>query len=136
MLERIVRLLEWTTDYIRYTTAPLNEVLREAARVSEFERLLFLQQLPADLSRHTVCEAVTEKSNAMMLADADVRLLCEIIEGWGMADLSGEIHRCRQYTARFEKQYRAACEDAERRGRLYITLGICGGSALALVLGG
>lgn len=119
-------------ERIRYTAAPLGEVLRDMRNTTEFETLSFLN---GD-TREAVCEQLNRERRAMALTEEDVRLLSECIDGWGAGDLTGEVSRLRRYATMFEERCAAARTDAARRGRLYVTLGICGGSAVALILGG
>ena len=119
-------------ERIRYTAAPLGEVLREMRNTAECESLAFLD---GD-TREAVRERICQERRAMALTDEDVRLLGECIDGWGTRDLAGEVNRLRRYAKMFEERCAAARTDAVRRGRLYVTLGICGGSAAALILGG
>lgn len=131
-LDRIARWLTYTADHIRYTAAPLGDVLQETRGVMEFEMLPFL----CGNTREAVCEAIRKHRAVMALTDEDERLLCECIDGWGTSDLEGEVSRLRRYGTIFAERHVAAKMDAVRRGRLFVTLGICGGGAAALLLGG
>ncbi len=75
-------------------------------------------------------------SEEMALDGEDTRLLSEFLSGCGAADVAGEVERCEQYARLFYERSEAARDDAVRRGRLYVTLGVCGGSMAALLLGG
>ena len=73
---------------------------------------------------------------AAILNHEDKRLLVEWLDGWGGGDLDGEVERCRRYAAQFHDRFETAVTEARRRGRSYITLGLCAGGMLALLLGG
>ncbi len=131
-LDRVSRWLIWSAEQIRYTAAPLSDVLRAAESSAEFSELPFLR---GD-TRGAVCELIRQHRTAMALTEEDARILCECVDGWGTADLDGEVSRLRRYGAVIEERCTAAREDAARRGRLFVTLGVCGGGAAALLLGG
>ncbi len=136
-LELLSRFTEQLAERIRYTTAPLAVLLRELAASAELERLPLLRCIPtAEDPRGALCEAAEACAGEMALNTEDTRLLTEFIRGWGNADVTGEVQRCRQYAARFRERCEAARADARCKEKLYVTLGICGGSMAALLLGG
>lgn len=125
-----VRFCEQLAEQIRYTAAPLHELLHSLASAPEFSVLGLSQQQSEDPR-----SILAAGSDGLVFTVGDRRLFQEFAAGYGRADLEGEIQRCRQYATLFEERYHAARDDVCRRGRLYVTLGLCGGSALALVLG-
>lgn len=130
LLLLITRFCEQLAEQIRYTAAPLDELLQTVASAPEFSSF-GLSRVGTEDPRSVLASGANNPGFSM----GDRRLFEEFAAGFGRADLEGEIQRCRQYAALFEERYRAAREDIRRRGRLYVTLGLCGGSALALVLG-
>ncbi len=122
---------------MRYTAAPLGELLRELAALAEFEQFSLLKRLSAASAvrwRADLNDAVRCCSLELGLNAEDERLLAAFTNGWGTADVQGEVHRFEQYAALFEEQCLAARDMVQRRGQVYVTWGVCGGSALALLL--
>ncbi len=131
-------MFEQLAERIRYTAAPLEDLLRSLAMTAEFQDLCLLRCAAAQPSgdpRGALQTAVEHCAGELGLSAEDKRLLMEFAEDFGAADLAGEIQRCRQYAALFRDRHTTAHAEVRRKGRLYVTLGICGGSALALVLG-
>jgi hypothetical protein len=90
----------------------------------------------APYTRSSLVAAAEHGATALSLNAADRRLLVEFIGGFGSGDISGEAERCRRYEKQFRDRFEAAAEDARRRGRSYVTLGLCAGGMAALLLGG
>lgn len=137
-LELLTRLCEQLAERIRYTAAPLEELLRSLAAATEFETFCLLRcvrRQPLGDPRGALLEALVQSADELGITRDDRRLFEEFAADFGAADLMGEVQRCRQYAALFRERCEAAREDVRCRGRLYVTLGLCGGSALALVLG-
>lgn len=136
-LERLAYLADHLAECVRSTAAPLSALLLELSQIAELSTLPLWQDatLTGDV-RGEFCAAVKTHAGDMGLDAEDARLLAEFIDGWGATDVAGEVQRCRQYAARFVQRCESARERAQRMGSLYVTLGICGGGAAALLLGG
>lgn len=130
-LGRLSRLAEFWADRIQATAAPLPVIAAETASVSEFRVLPFWHGEP--YTKASLCNTV---QSVPSLNDEDKRLLFEFIDGWGGGDIDGEVQRCRRYATQFRARFEGAAEDAQRRGRSHITLGLCAGGMAALLLGG
>ncbi len=136
-LERLAYLADRLAECVRSTAAPLSSLLSELSQSAELSMLpLWEEATFSDNPRGGFCVAVKAHAGEMGLDAEDARLLTEFIDGWGEADVAGEVERCRQYAARFGQRCESAREKAQRMGSLYVTLGICGGGAAALLLGG
>lgn len=128
---------EQLAERIRYTAEPLEELLGFFAASSEWRDFCLLRDLrpPLTAPRDAWLEVVRQSTAELGISAEDERLLCEFVTDFGAADLTGEVRRCRQYAAMLRERGEMARNDVRCRGRLYITLGFCGGSALALLLG-
>lgn len=84
--------------------------------------------------RRTLIAALAHQGEALGLTAEDRQLFEEFITDFGVADLVGEVQRCRRYAALFRERHAAARESMQQRGRLYVTLGFCVGCTLSLVL--
>lgn len=122
---------------MRYTAAPLGEILRELAFSAEFQQFPLLKHLSeasAVTWRTDLSKAVRCCSAELGLTSEDEQLLAAFTDGWGTADVQGEVHRFEQYALLFEEQCLAARDMVKRRGQIYVTWGVCGASAVVLLL--
>ncbi len=136
-LERLTHFFDRVAERVRYTAAPLAELFYAVADNGEFSDLPLLVHWrcqSTDDPREALQRAIAACRDEMGLSVQDERLLAEFAEGFGAADLSGEVSRCRHFVGRLEEQCAAAREALHRKGRLYITLGLCGGGAAVLML--
>lgn len=133
-LGRLGRLAAYWADRIRANAVPLAVLAEETAGTAEFGSLPFWHGAP--YTRSSLVAAAEHGATALSLNAADRRLLVEFIGGFGGGDISGEAERCRRYEKQFRDRFEAAAEDARRRGRSYVTLGLCAGGMAALLLGG
>lgn len=138
-LEKIQRLLIQLGSQIRYTAAPVGELLAAAAASPEFQSLPFLKAAAADLQIdgdfHTAWrQGVKEQGEASGLTAADRELLVHFGDGLGRTDVEGQLTNCRLYAEQLGERLEEARRDAATKSRLYVTLGVTGGIGLALLL--
>ena len=137
-LEKIQRLLIQLGSQIRYTAAPVGELLAAAASSPEFQSLPFLKAAAADLQIdgdfHTWRQGVKEQGEASGLTAADRELLVHFGDGLGRTDVEGQLTNCRLYAEQLGERLGEARRDAATKSRLYVTLGVTGGIGLALLL--
>lgn len=124
---------------IRYTAAPVDELLVEVAHSSEFHMLSFLQEAAKSVDReggfHEAWSAGLLKSGKVCgFTQEDLELLRNFGEGLGRTDIEGQLEHCRMYAAQLGERLVQARREAASKSRLYITLGVTGGMALALLL--
>ena len=134
MLVLLSRLIQRMGEQIRCTAAPLGAVWQMLATGAEFERLPLLHHTVS--TREERCRAVELCAESMALDGDDKGLLLEFLGGCGETDIAGEVTRCQQYARLFYERSNTAKEEVMRRGKLCVTLGVCGGSMAALLLGG
>lgn len=133
------RLLQRMAVQIRFTAAPMDDVLRELADTDEFGRLPLLAEIvgripPNGDVRGAWQSALHDCGIEWGLSAEERALLCDFGDGLGTADIVGEVTRCEQYAERLHVCAKTAQQETARRGRLYTALGFCGGSAVALIL--
>ena len=123
---------------IRYSGAPVYEILQKASK-SDFGKLKFLQKA-ADLIRGGLKPDIAWESAINLYCDdvgftADDRgLVFDFGKGLGSSDTEGQLRHCETYRRLFSDRLKRARTDAQYKGRLYITLGICGGLGAALLM--
>ncbi len=138
-LEKVQRLIARIASQLRYTADPVGDLLLTAAGSAELEGLSFLKraaQLWQD-SRdfHAAWRTAIEQTGKdNRLTPSDLDLLLHFGEELGRSDVEGQLAHCRLYEERFAEHWREARQAAETKGRLYLTLGLTGGAALALLL--
>ncbi len=126
-------------DQIRYTAAPVEELLTAAESSGEFDGLSMLGHVCSRLRKGERVlaaweGAVEEDGKDAGLTKADRELLRGFGSQLGRTDVEGQIANCRQYGDLLEQRLTEAREAAAAKGRLYMTLGFAGGMALALLL--
>lgn len=136
-LEEAGRLLAHLATRIRYTAAPIGELLGEAA--DGFRRLPFLREAGRQMSGgadfHTAWgQALRQKGPESGLHAADLELLTRFGEGLGQTDVEGQLAHCELFARLLGEQQAEAKTQAAAKGRLYVTLGVAGGLAAALLL--
>lgn len=134
-LGRITRFCEQLAEGIRYTAAPLEDLLCSLASTAEFQKFPLLQAAQlSDDPRRSLLTSLERHADELGLNTQDKQMFEEFIVDFGAADLAGEVQRCGRYAVLFRERYAAAREIVCRKGRLYVTLGLCGGCTLSLVL--
>ena len=137
--ERLDSLIGYMETQIRYSAAPISEVIAQAAQGGEFDSLTFLVQASRLISRGQPPEtalaiAVKKYGEESCLNKADRELLLQFGRGLGKSDLEGQLAHCASYRRLIADRLQTARGEAAAKGRLYLTLGIAGGLSLALLL--
>lgn len=78
--------------------------------------------------------AVKEKGKESGLTGQDRELLAGFGEGLGRSDVEGQMANCDLYGGLLADRLEEARREAAAKQRLYLTLGVAGGLALALLL--
>lgn len=138
-LDQLSRFMVRLADQIRYTAAPVEELLETAESSGEFDSLPLLGHVCSRVRKGervlTAWEnAVEEDGKEAGLNRADRDLLHGFGSQFGRTDVEGQIANCRQYGDLLDQKLTEAREAAAAKGRLYMTLGFAGGMALALLL--
>lgn len=138
-LELAQRLIARVASQIRYTAAPAGEILLDAAAREEFRTLSFLQRLQKLMGEGVELpsawrQAVNDGRAESRFTPADAELLLSFGDVLGKTDVEGQLENCRLFTGLLQEHLASARQQAAAKNRLYITLGVAGGMALALVL--
>lgn len=137
-LELCSRFVQWMDTRIRYSAAPVGELLLEAEREPEFRTLPFLGQAADKIRRGTIpvkaWEQALAEEKSGWLTSQDRELLSGFGSGLGKTDVEGQRNHCRYFAGRLEDSLRSARAEASAKGRLYVSLGIMGGAGLSLLL--
>ncbi len=139
MLTLFERFLERLSEQIRYTVLPIGETLRAIVDTAEFSAFPLLTDTVCNLSddgefRTAWKAAVRKHSREWALSEQEMTLFLNFADGLGTADITGEIHHCQHYARLVGECLKRRKEEARTRGGLYTALGLCGGSAAALLL--
>lgn len=127
------RLVQWLMQQLRYTAAPIKDLLQEAAGMKEFAPLPFLAEDTWQFPQAWQ-PAVQAGAKVCAFAEEDVALLCRFGEGLGKTDLEGQLTHGAQYALLLEEQQHKAATAAREKGRVVCMLWAAGTAVLALLL--
>lgn len=114
-------------------------MLKTAASSPEFRSLEFLKAAIGRLDVDEDCRAawqygISHYGKATGLTPVDVELLQHFGDGLGRTDVEGQLENCRICTEQLAQRLESARREAAAKYRLYLTLGVTGGMAMALLL--
>ncbi len=115
-LSTTLRFIDWLMREVRYTAAPLEDLLKHAKTDVAFQVLL------------------VSSGKVNYFTDEDERQFRRFMEGLGSTDLEGQLTHGAFYTKVFEDLAKEAGEISARRGRTEIMLWTGGAAVLALLL--
>lgn len=138
-LDQLSRFMVRMADQIRYTAAPVEELLESAENSGEFADLPILGRICSKIRNGERVpdaweNAVEEDGRESGLTEGDRDLLRGFGSQFGRTDVEGQIANCRQYGDLLGQRLAEAREASAAKGRLYLTLGFAGGMSLALLL--
>ena len=139
VLSQFERLLQRLGDTIRFQALPVADALRTLADSAEFASCRWLtetaEQVAADGEFRAAWHATVKRyDREWSLSEGERALFDGFADGLGTSDVDGEVRFCEQYGAQIGACLAQRREEANTRRRLYVALGICGGSAVALLL--
>ena len=133
------KLIVCIASEIRYTAAPVRELIFSASRAAEYRSLRFLEDMEraleaeGDFPRVWIRTVQREGGKCGFTAE-DQALLQEFGKGLGTSDTEGQTAHCSLYGELFSRQAEDARREVANKGKLYIMLGLAGGLGLALLL--
>ena len=134
-LERFERFLECAAEQIRFSAMPAAQLLQELATMSEFTEFSLLQAVAGKKDFRTAWQLALDRSGKKIGLSAEEQdLLADFMNGFGKTDVVGEVRYCEQYRLLVNKRLETVREEVRSRGRLYVTLGFCGGGMAGLLL--
>lgn len=127
---------------IRYTAAPIQEILAKAAEGGEFQSLPFLAEASRRMKSgerpDEALEGAVKEANLSGedcgFTEGDRELLFQFGRGLGKSDVDGQLSHCEAYRRLIGDRLTAARGEVASKGKLYITLGVSAGLAVALLL--
>lgn len=122
------RLLQSLKTGISYSARPLGELIRaadslfcrEAARQPDFA--------------HDPRQALSQAGESLLGRQEDRELYRGFAAGLGASDVPGQLRHIDLYAAMVDQALAGAREERDKRGRLYICLGLFGGLTACLLL--
>ena len=132
-LKRVLVFLSSLATNIRYSSDEISSAVSAAANSSDAAYLC------VEADRDTPFydrweEAVKSIPKVRALNNSDKELLLGFGEKLGKTDLEGQLSHIELYRALFQKQIKEAEDDAQKKSRLYRTLGIFGGVSAAILI--
>lgn len=122
------RLLQSLKTGISYSARPLGEFIREED--SPFCQAAVMQP---DFGRDPP-GALARAGEGLLSKPSDRALYESFARGLGASDAPGQLRHIDLYAARVEEALREAREERDKRGRLYVCLGLFGGLTVCLLL--
>lgn len=137
-LDAVCRLVGWLAVRIRYTAAPVRELLAQATENGEFTRLSFLPEAVHRLeegdSPEEAWSASLTSDGTTGLKESDREVLRDFGRELGRSDVEGQLAHCEAFRAILAEYAGRARAEAASKGKLYLTLGVAGGLCAALLL--
>lgn len=127
-LRDLERLIQWLATEIRCHASPLPELLAQGD--SAFCRAAMVQP---EFSRNPQ-RALAQGGERLLALEKDRELLRGLAAGLGASDVQGQLEHLRLYAALAEDSLQEAREACREKGKLYVSLGVCGGAAVFLVV--
>lgn len=120
------------SEQIRYTAAPIHEILHNMSNENEWLASLSVIKDSTDWKDELLCFL---QKDALLngLREDDRILLNEWVDGLGKSDLQGQIDHCSRYRHKINNSATEAKQDAQIKGKLYTTLGITAGFVITLM---
>lgn len=138
-LERFGRLIDYIETQIRYTAAPVKEIIAKTASADEFSSLSFLKTASENIKSgkrpdEAWTGAVQSEGESCGFNASDRELLLNFGRDLGKSDVEGQLSHCEAFHRLFEDRLQTARSDVRIKGKLYMTLGVTGGLSVALLL--
>lgn len=129
-LAALIRLMEWMKNRLRYSAAPLSDLMRQAAEETGF----FPLRIPACPEGRPFSLCWDALIDGTELPASDRQLLRRFGSEMGRTDLKGQLAHMEMYAAQTEQLRRIAAEEYEKKGRVPTALWTAGAAVLALLL--
>ncbi len=138
-LEAAVSFINHVSTHIRYSAAPVDAILEQAAGMEELQSLPFLagcakrcregEAFPAAWK-----QSLEEHKRTLSLKTHDMEVLHAFGTGLGTTDVEGQIAHCTLYTGLLNEALQSARREKETYGRLTVSLGVLAGIGTAVLL--
>ncbi|MDD2361921.1 MAG: stage III sporulation protein AB [Oscillospiraceae bacterium] len=137
-LELLDRFIVYLETQIRYSASPIRQIIIQAAN-GEFARLSFITQAAIRLKNggspyEAWIGAAGECSDECSFTAADREIIIDFGKGLGNTDIEGQLSHCEAFRRLLRDRLQTARCESRTKGKLYITLGIAGGLAAALLM--
>ena len=131
-LDSMHRLVIWLMREVRYTAAPMGDMLKAAASLDAFSALPFLDKIA---NRHVSWSLALEESRkAFGFTDEDVEQIVRFGEGLGKSDLTGQLEHGAFYAEKLEESCCEARRVAKEKGHVEQVLWPSAAAMIALLL--
>ncbi len=136
-LEQYLKWISQLETEIRYCAEGIPRLLNKHGK--EAEMLSFLKNCADQLQKGLPFpdawkQAVQEISSDYGLKPDDLHLVLEFGNGLGASDIDGQTAHCRMHRELLQTHLENAREEKQKKGRLYIMLGLFGGIGVALLI--
>lgn len=138
-LEAAVSFINYVSTRIRYSAAPIDEMIEQAAQMEELRSLPFLK-ICANKCREGIAfptawnQSMEEQKRGLSLKTHDMEMLHAFGTGLGTTDVEGQTAHCALYRGLLEEALQTARAEKETYGRLTASLGVLAGIGTAVLL--
>ena len=136
-LEELLRWIRQLAAVMRYTAAPLGELLADSSLREGYPALPFLAALAQQADGGSFSEIwrrSIDSEQGLAFTEEDRALLLRFGDQLGQTDIEGQLAHCALYVELLEERLAEAREAQRTKGHMYATLGVSGGLALAILL--
>ncbi len=136
-LERCVAFVTMLGEQLRYTLAPMDKIMRVLAERTEFEGLPFVAQCSHRCDsgeRFPVAFTASLDACPGNLIHDDVMTLLPLGETLGAVDLEGQLSAIGLCLGLLQDRLSGARQYRTTHGKLYTTLGLLAGLAVAIIM--
>lgn len=138
-LETVIGALQFISSEIRYSAAPVTDILKRLSALPEYRELhifnncsLYLEQC-SDI-RESWRNALVSAAPKLALRPGDYDALERFGETFGATDVEGQTANCEGCVRLLQCRLDEAREDERRRGRMYFSMGLLAGAFAVVIL--
>lgn len=126
---------EWFSTEIRYQGRNLNESIASAAEHKSFSQLDFLKTCAETMKSTPFPQAWEASVNEWKcsLEESDLTYLKSLSGVLGACDIQGQLTSLKRVESEFAQSLDKATSQSETKGRMFRSLGILGGIAVAVI---
>lgn len=132
-LEQMLTFIDRLMTEIRYLASPVFEIMetmKEREELPILIREIFAQDISFSDTITNTDESIFQKYG---LKKGDIDQLKGFLNELGRSDINGQIANCRLYKTQIEYELELVRRDVEKKGKMYLSLGLISGLTVALL---
>lgn len=135
LLEKYLSFLNGVEIRVRFGQCDINELLNQAEDYGDLSRILTFCGEYLNTGKHfgEAWRTALDKAQKQRLIFPSERMLLSDFASFGTSDVEGELSRLKIHSERVTQRYEELLKENLDKGKLYRTLGLFGGAAVALI---